>query len=72
VCCPSRSELLTGRYFHNIRDTSHNTSANSSAEVTSSDDCMHVNATMNHGFERLTFANALQGANYRTGMFGVL
>jgi len=70
VCCPSRSELLTGRYFHNIRDASRNTSANTSAEVVPANDCMHVNATMNHGFERLTFANALQGAGYRTGMFG--
>ena len=31
---------------------------------------MHINATMNHGFERLTFANPLQDAGYRTGMFG--
>ena len=71
VCCPSRSELLTGRYFHNIRDASYNTSANTSAEVHSGDDCMHVNATMNHGFETMTFANALRDlAHYRTGMFG--
>ena len=70
VCCPSRSELLTGRYFHNLRDASYNTSMNTTGEEDAPNDCMHVNATMNHGFERLTFANALQRANYRTGMFG--
>ena len=66
VCCPSRSELLTGRYFHNIRDRANR----SGGEVESPDDCMHVNATMNHGFEKLTFANPLRDAGHRTGMFG--
>jgi N-acetylglucosamine-6-sulfatase len=66
VCCPSRSELLTGRYFHNLRDAA---SAATGGEIQSADDCMHINASM-ADFERSTFANALQQAGYRTGAFG--
>lgn len=60
ICCPSRSELLTGRYFHNIKANAH--SAGGKDIV-----CMHVNETLvnNH-----TFAKHLQAAGYTVGLFG--
>ena len=58
VCCPSRSELLTGRYFHNLRATDAHDSG-----------CMHVNAT--DDFEKHeVVASTLQARGYKTGMFG--
>ena len=66
VCCPSRSELLTGRYFHNIRNRANNSAAPHTSEIVSEDNCMHVNASMG-AFEHSTFAVALQAKGYRTG-----
>jgi len=61
VCCPSRSELVTGRYFHNIRMD------------TPTGGCMHVNVTasLDHPFyKEWHFAQYLQQAGYTVGMFG--
>eukprot|EP01060_Flectonema_neradi_P031389 TRINITY_DN4747_c1_g1_i1.p1 TRINITY_DN4747_c1_g1~~TRINITY_DN4747_c1_g1_i1.p1 ORF type:complete len:496 (+),score=76.31 TRINITY_DN4747_c1_g1_i1:39-1526(+) len=57
VCCPSRSETLTGRYFHNIRMNDYSTPG-----------CMHVNASKE--MESETVAAYLSKAGYHTGMFG--
>eukprot|EP00755_Sulcionema_specki_P008823 Sspe_Gene.6071::Locus_2034_Transcript_2_2_Confidence_0.667_Length_1869::g.6071::m.6071/K01137/GNS; N-acetylglucosamine-6-sulfatase len=57
VCCPSRAQTLSGRYFHNIR-------------MDNPDDlgCMHVNASTE--FEDHTLATYLHEAGYSTAMFG--
>jgi N-acetylglucosamine-6-sulfatase len=57
ICSPSRSELLTGRYFHNIK------------EVGGKGYCagMHVNYTK---VIEENFAKVLQDNGYATGIFG--
>lgn len=60
ICCPSRSELLTGRYFHNIK-------TNHLATLSNDIDCMHVNESL---VNDLTFARALQVSGYAVGLFG--
>lgn len=56
ICSPSRSELLTGRYFHNIK------------QVGGGGSGMHVNYTL---VNENTFVRALkENAGYATGMFG--
>lgn len=76
VCCPSRSEYLSGRYHHNIRDDHYETEPN--GEYCSGDEavgsehpcgCMHVNSTTAE-FEGQTYANYMQQAGYITGYFG--
>ena len=63
ICCPSRSELLSGRYFHNIK-----MNADSSRPKGLDNDCMHVNETDVNG---ATFAKRLsEEAGYSVGMFG--
>ena len=60
VCCPSRSELLSGRYFHNLK------LAHAADDHMS---CMHVNADDNFQ-EHLVFARALNDSGYMAGYFG--
>lgn len=55
ICSPSRSELLTGRYFHNIKQVGGQLWG------------MHVNYTYVNGN---TFANLLHEEGYSVGMFG--
>lgn len=57
ICSPSRSELLTGRYFHNIK------------KVGGKGYCagMHVNYTK---VDEGHFGKILKHAGYTTGMFG--
>ena len=56
VCCPSRGELLSGRYFHNIRmPTPHNKG------------CMHIDEDK---VNPVSFAKHLGDAGYTTGYFG--
>jgi len=55
VCCPSRAELLSGRYFHNVR------------MPTDSGGCMHVNESK---VNPTSFGAALGGAGYTLGWFG--
>eukprot|EP00040_Diaphanoeca_grandis_P017505 m.91438 g.91438 ORF g.91438 m.91438 type:complete len:619 (+) comp26469_c0_seq1:28-1884(+) len=60
VCCPSRSELLTGRYFHNIKASTFGDSG-----------CMHVNTSVDTpSGNPLTMATALKTKGYATGAFG--
>ena len=55
VCCPSRGQLLTGRYFHNIRESS------------PSGGCMHVNTSI---VNPDTFGTRLSTLGYVLGYFG--
>jgi hypothetical protein len=55
VCCPSRAELLSGRYFHNLR------------EETPSGGCMHVDETK---VFPVSVAQYLGRAGYTNGYFG--
>jgi N-acetylglucosamine-6-sulfatase len=55
VCCPSRGELLSGRYFHNIRNP------------TPSGGCMHVNTSV---VNPNSFGAHLAGAGYTMAWFG--
>merc|ERR1719473_1331633 len=59
VCCPSRGELLTGRYFHNIYVK--NYPGNPS--------CMSV-AAGGQFYNEWYFAPHLQQAGYTVGIFG--
>ena len=62
ICCPSRSELVSGRYFHNIKSLP----TDSKPDKRSS--CMHVNEDK---VNNDTFAKYLkEEANYTVGMFG--
>ena len=55
ICCPSRSELISGRYYHNIK-TTHPPA------------CMHVDENL---VNNNTFAKYLaENAGYTVGMFG--
>jgi len=58
ICCPSRSELLSGRYFHNIKKSCDEDGCG----------CMHVDEEVVNG---ATFARKLkEEAGYTVGMFG--
>jgi hypothetical protein len=60
VCCPSRAELVTGRYFHNIR-----------VADPSDHGCMHVNVSLTNDFySDWYFGPHLQKAGYTVGIFG--
>ena len=61
ICCPSRSELLTGMYFHNIKadPTAPGQPRNAS--------CMHTDDLK---VQDNTFAKYLAPAGYKVGMFG--
>jgi arylsulfatase A-like enzyme len=76
VCCPSRSEFLSGRYHHNIRDDKYE--AKPDGTTCLGDEavgaahpcgCMHVNSSTAE-FEGLTYANYMQQAGYLTAYFG--
>eukprot|EP01084_Bolivina_argentea_P159750 278235_1 len=58
VCCPSRTETITGRYFHNIGSPS--------------GECMHINAEANVFSNTTIFQTLYQSNKYETGVFGKL
>lgn len=68
VCCPSRAELLTGRYFHNIRVNTHAQHGcmfvNVSVDTTQS---LFYNTPENNGWY---FAPHFKALNYTVGIFG--
>ena len=59
VCCPSRTELLTGRYFHNVK------APNKQAK-----NCMHAKTYPELAANEWLFAPHLRAAGYRVGVFG--
>ena len=61
ICCPSRSTMLTGRYEHNNRVTSHETKG-----------CMWQNSSRadNPGFWENGVVKQLHDHGYTTGFFG--
>ena len=56
ICCPSRTEYFTGRYFHNVRGVN-------------GTGCMHVNTTYVSSPETGIFGRLFK-AGYSTGLFG--
>eukprot|EP01084_Bolivina_argentea_P145703 255337_1 len=58
VCCPSRTELITGRYFHNIGAPS--------------GQCMHIDATANLFSNTSIFSLMRNYGGYSNGVFGKL
>ena len=58
ICCPSRGELLAGRYFHNLRVAKHNAPGS----------CMQANLSkiLDEGY----FSNAFSALGYTVGVFG--
>lgn len=61
ICCPSRSELLSGRYFHNIKQRA------GAPPPKPGSVCMHVDESKINDH---TFAKPLHDAGYAVGIFG--
>ena len=61
ICCPSRAEMLTGLYLHNLAVDP------SDPPREAAEDCMHVDGRR---VNNRSFAMALQAAGYRTALFG--
>ena len=61
ICCPSRAQLLTGRYFHNLRVRP------SEPLADAREDCMHVDGRR---VNNRSFALALQAVGYQTAYIG--
>eukprot|EP00041_Stephanoeca_diplocostata_P006463 m.86558 g.86558 ORF g.86558 m.86558 type:complete len:564 (+) comp16374_c1_seq19:3474-5165(+) len=68
VCCPSRSEILTGRYYHNLAFVPGPENPWDTRDGVHAKQCMHIDES------RLspgpTFAEHLATAGYRVGFFG--
>jgi arylsulfatase A-like enzyme len=72
VCCPSRTEFLSGRYHHNVRDSKYLGKQGCGDEDVGKEhtcDCMRVNSSTML-FEETTYADYLQQAGYTTAYFG--
>ena len=61
ICCPSRAQILTGRYLHNLRVHP------SQPLADPREDCMHVDGNR---VNNKSFALALQSSGYATALFG--
>ena len=59
ICCPSRTESLTGRFYHNVRE-----------QDDSLNSCMHVAAQYNTVNNTKNLFYSFQNAGYLTGAFG--
>ena len=78
VCCPSRSEFLSGRLHHNIRNRAFGghvcggdgaVSCGRDWDQIPSCGCMQINSTT-AAFEGRTYANYMQQAGYTTAYYG--
>jgi len=58
ICCPSRTEFFTGRYFHNVGPPNDNKGT-----------CMHADTTM-AGSNTTGLFGLMTRAGYNTGVFG--
>ena len=58
ICCPSRAELLAGRYFHNLRVAQHNDPGG----------CMQAN--LSKIYDDGYFAKTFASVGYSVGVFG--
>eukprot|EP00040_Diaphanoeca_grandis_P039932 m.260648 g.260648 ORF g.260648 m.260648 type:complete len:521 (-) comp40388_c0_seq1:488-2050(-) len=74
ICCPSRSETLTGRYLHNVKIFNNvpGRAPQCPEGYNGEDDqgntcCMHVDEELVNNF---TMATHLKAAGYTVGMFG--
>ena len=63
ICGPSRAQILTGRYLHNLRWDPTTPLPRPPAEK----NCMHVNTSLVHNH---SFALHLQNVGYTVGLFG--
>ena len=80
ICCPSRMQLLSGRYGHNIRDTPLDpfpgpppgaaVCGDEPVESPYAGQCGCMRMNCSRAFERETYANALKRAGYDTAYFG--
>ena len=59
ICCPSRTESLSGRFFHNTREANDNLNS-----------CMHVAAAYNVINNTQNLFYSFQNNGYLTGVFG--
>ena len=65
ICCPSRAQILTGRYFHNLR-----------TESPTDGGCMHINVSANADapgyvfYSERYFARHFHNIGYTVGVFG--
>ncbi len=64
ICCVSRSAILTGRYMHNIRETSFPGICSENRDC----GCMYINTDSD--FEMHNIAVYMQDLGYATGYFG--
>lgn len=68
VCCPSRSEIISGRFFHNLAWAATPGNRWDTTDGVHARQCMHIQES------RLspgpTFAGHLAAAGYRVGFFG--
>eukprot|EP01063_Lacrimia_lanifica_P040243 TRINITY_DN9061_c1_g2_i1.p2 TRINITY_DN9061_c1_g2~~TRINITY_DN9061_c1_g2_i1.p2 ORF type:complete len:548 (+),score=234.18 TRINITY_DN9061_c1_g2_i1:77-1720(+) len=67
ICCPSRAEMLTGRYFHNVKRDHAHANCPSTHDIKGPNCCMHVDTDL---VNNQTFGKPLQAAGYTTGYFG--
>eukprot|EP01060_Flectonema_neradi_P017444 TRINITY_DN2432_c0_g1_i4.p1 TRINITY_DN2432_c0_g1~~TRINITY_DN2432_c0_g1_i4.p1 ORF type:complete len:537 (+),score=118.77 TRINITY_DN2432_c0_g1_i4:83-1612(+) len=67
ICCPSRAETFTGRYFHNLKVDGQCPAGYGGQDDEGNLCCMHVDEKLVNNY---TMATGLSDAGYKVGMFG--
>lgn len=67
ICCPSRAETVTGRYFHNVKTTGKCLTGYSGGPGDKGECCFHVD---NNKVVNNTFAKTMKDNGYTIGLFG--